>query len=81
MYFLLLCSSISVQVLAEHVKGQFRLLILVTPYFMEAPWISTILNTSEDIPFWCPMVKDFIRNVSIGQMLKGLSSLHQHFGC
>ena len=30
--------------LAEHVNAQLRLLILVAPCWMEAPWLPTVLN-------------------------------------
>ena len=30
--------------LVEHVKGELRHLILVAPCWMEAPWLSTVLN-------------------------------------
>ena len=36
--------------LAEHVKGQLRLLILVAPCQMEAPWHPTVLNMLADAP-------------------------------
>ena len=41
--------------LAKHVKGQLRCLILVTPYWMEAPWLPTVLNMLADIPWQCPI--------------------------
>ena len=43
--------------LAEHVKGQFRLLILVAPCWMEASWLPTVLNKLVDIPHYCPIIK------------------------
>ena len=42
----------------EHVTGQFRLLILVAPCWMEASRLFTVLNIFEDIPQWCYMGKD-----------------------
>ena len=36
--------------LAEHVKGQLRLLILVASCWMEAPWFPTVLNMLADVP-------------------------------
>ena len=61
--------------LAEHVKGQIKLLILITCW-MEAPWLSTVLNMLADAPQWCPIIKNLITGVSVGQMLKGLQYLH-----
>ena len=62
--------------LAEHVKGQLRQLILVVPCWMEAPWLPTILNMLADVPQWCPIIKDLMVDVSVGQVLKGLPYLH-----
>ena len=62
--------------LAEHVKGQLRQLILMAPCWMEAPWLPSVLNLLGDIPRWCPIIKDLILDVSVGQVLKGLPYLH-----
>ena len=62
--------------LAEHVNGQVRHLLLVAPFWMEAPWLPTVLNILADVPQQCPIVKDLIVNVSVGQVLKGLQYLH-----
>ena len=62
--------------LAEHVKGQLRHLILVAPCWMEDPWLPTVLNMLADIPHWCPIIKYLIKDVSVGQVLKGLPYLH-----
>ena len=62
--------------LAEHVKSQLRQLILVTPCWMEVPWLPTVLNILVDIPQQCPVIKDLIMNVSVDQTLKGLPYLH-----
>ena len=62
--------------LAEHVKGQLRQLILVASCWIEAPCLPTVLNMLADIPRWCPIIKDVIMDVSVGQMLKGLPYLH-----
>ena len=62
--------------LAEHGKGQLRQLILVALYWMEAPWLPTVLNMLADVPQWCPIIKDLVIDVSVGQVLKGLSYLH-----
>ena len=62
--------------LVEHVKGQLRWLILVTPCWMEAPLLPTVLNILADISWWCPIRKDLIMDVSVGHVLKGLPYLH-----
>ena len=61
--------------LAEHVKGQLRLLILVTPCWMEAPWHPTVLIMLAYIPWHCPIIKDVVVDVSV-HVLKGLPYLH-----
>ena len=43
---------------------------------MEAPWLPTVLNMLADVPWWCPIVKDLVVDVSVGQVLKGLQYLH-----
>ena len=48
-----------VKFLAEHVTGLFRIFILVTPCWMEASWLPTVLNMLEDIPHHCPIIKCF----------------------
>ena len=58
--------------LAEQVKDQLRHLIWVAPCLMEVPWLPTALNMLADIPQQCPIIKDLIMDVSIGQVLKGL---------
>ena len=55
--------------LAEHVNGQLRHLILVASCWMEAPWLSIVLNILADVPWWCPIMKDFIIDVSVGHIL------------
>ena len=62
--------------LAEHVNSQLRWLILVAPCWMEAPWLPTVLNMLADVPWQCPIVKDLIVDVLVGQALKGLQYLH-----
>ena len=62
--------------LAEDVNGELRWLILVAPCWMEAPWLPEVLNMLADVPGRCPIVKDLIVDVSIGQALKGLQYLH-----
>ena len=62
--------------LAEHVNGQLRQLLLVAPCWMEAPWLPTVLNMLVDVPQWCPLLKNLVVDVSVGQALKGLRYLH-----
>ena len=56
--------------LAEHVSGQLRHLILAGPCWMEAPWLPTVLNMLV-VPR-CPIIKDLVVDVLVGQALKGL---------
>ena len=49
--------------LVEHVTGQFRLLILVAPCSVDAPWLPKVLNMCEDIPWQCPVIKYLIIDV------------------
>ena len=46
--------------LAEHVKGQLRLLIVMAPCWSEAPWLPTVLKMLADAPCHCPMIKDLM---------------------
>ena len=62
--------------LAEHVKGECRLLILVAPCWMEAPWLTTVLNMLADIPYWCPIIKDVVMNLLVGHVLKAVPYVH-----
>ena len=43
---------------------------------MEALWLPTILNMLADVPQQCPIIKDLVMDVSVGQILKGLQYLH-----
>ena len=43
---------------------------------MEASWLPTVLNMLTDVPQWCPIIKDLIVDVLVGQALKGLQYLH-----
>ena len=58
--------------LAELVNGQLRYLIMVAPCWMEAPWLPTVLNMLADVPWWCPIIKDLIMDISVGLVFKGL---------
>ena len=62
--------------LAEQVKGQLRILILVASCWMETPWLPTVLNILADAPQHCPIIKDVVMDVLVGHMLKGLPYLH-----
>ena len=62
--------------LVEHVKGQLKWLILVALCWMEAPLLPTVLNMLADVPQQCPIIKDLIVDVSVGQVLMGLTYLH-----
>ena len=64
------------KLLAEHVKGQLRLLILVALCWMEVPWFTTVLNILANVLWQCPIIKDPIMDVLVGHMLKGLPYLH-----
>ena len=44
-------------------QGEFSHFIVVVPCWMESSWLSTVLNMLEDIPCWCPIIKDLIREV------------------
>ena len=43
---------------------------------MEVPWLPTVLNMLEDIPYWCAIVKDLIKDVLVDWVLNGLLLLH-----
>ena len=43
---------------------------------MEAHWLPTVLNMLKDVLPQCAMVKDLVRDDLLGQVLKGLPSLH-----
>ena len=62
--------------LAEHVTSQFRHLILVAPCWMEVPWLPLVLNMLEDFPQCCPVIKDPVMDVLVGQVIKGQPYLH-----
>ena len=62
--------------LAEHIKDQLWILILVVPCWTEDAWLPTILNMLADIPWCCPIIKVLIVDVSVGHVLKGLPYLH-----
>ena len=74
--FLALVPLVLSKFLPEHVEGQLRQLILVAPCWMEAPWLPTVLNMLADIPSWCPIIKDLVKDVLVGQVLKDLVYMH-----
>ena len=76
-----LVSLVLSKFLAECVTSLFRFLIIVACYWMEAPWLLTVLNNLADIPHQCPIIKNFMRDVLVGQVLKGLQSLHLTLWC
>ena len=43
---------------------------------MEAPWLPTVLNMLADIPQQCPIIKDLIMDLLVGQALKGWPYLY-----
>ena len=59
-------------VLSKFLAEHFRHLILVVPCWMETPWLPTVLNMLADVHWQCPIVKDLIMDVLVGQVLKGL---------
>ena len=61
--------------LTEHVTGQFRLLILVAPWWIEASWLLTVLIVLLDT-LCCPIVKNIFMDVLEDQVFKGLPLLH-----
>ena len=58
--------------LAEYVKGQYSLLILVAPCWMESPWLPTVLKMSADVPWQFPIINDIMVDVSVSLVLTGL---------
>ena len=52
------------RLLAEHVTGQFKLLILVVPCSMEGPWLPIALNILEDIHHKDPIIKNLVMDIS-----------------
>ena len=43
---------------------------------MEAACLPSVLNMSADITQQCPIIKDVLLDVLVGQALKGLPNLH-----
>ena len=67
----LVCLVLS-QILTEHVTGQFRLIILVAPCWMEDIWLPTVPNMLEEIPHWCPIFKGLFRDNLVGLIIRAL---------
>ena len=61
--------------LVEHVIGQFRVLVLVVPCWMEASCLPTVLSMFETISHWCPII-NIVMDILIDWLLKGLPSLN-----
>ena len=61
---------------AEHVIGQFRLLILVAHCWNKAPYLPAVLNTFEYISHWCPSLNILKMNLFVDQVLMGVPLLH-----
>ena len=65
--------------LAEHVIGQFRLLIIVAPCWIGDTWLPPIFNMLLNIPHWCPIIKShygyFGRMVSQGYAITAFNLL------
>ena len=57
--------------LAEHVKGQFRLLILVAPCWMDAAWLPMVLYMLVYILHCYPVVQNIFMDVKGDWLLKG----------
>ena len=64
------------KLLVEYMLSQSRLLILVVPCWMEAPWLPTVLRMLEDISNQFPIIKDIVTDDSVGWVLKDLPLLH-----
>ena len=76
MYFLpALVPLVLSKFLAEYVTGQFRLLILVAPIWMDTSWLPTVLNMLVDIPHCYPIITNLVIDVPVDWMVKGLPSL------
>ena len=60
----------------EHITGEFRLLILVAPCWMQVSWLPMVLSMLEAISYWCPAIKDLIVDVLVVWVLKDLPLLH-----
>ena len=71
-----LVPKVQSKILAENVTSQLGLLFLVALCWMEATLFPKVLNILEEIPHWCPIVKDLIIDVSVTQVFKGLQLLH-----
>ena len=48
----------------------------MTPFWMKASWLPTLLNMLQDIHHLCPIIKDLMKDVSGGYVCKGLPLLH-----
>ena len=71
-----LCSD---QISSRTCQWSTQTFALVAPCWMEAPWLPTVLSMLADVPQWCPIIKDLIMDVLVGQALKGLQYLNLTF--
>ena len=46
--------------LVKHVTGQFRPLILVAPWWIEAPWLQIVLSMFKDIRDLFVIIRDLV---------------------
>ena len=69
-------SSSVFQVSSRTCHRSFQTSYSVDTMLNEASWLPTVLNMLEDIPHWCPIIKDIITDVSVGWELKGLLLWH-----
>ena len=53
------------KILPEHATGQCRLSILSAPSCIGAYWLPRVLNILEDVPHWCPNLRDLIRDAFV----------------
>ena len=58
--------TLLVLILTEHVTGQFKLLILVAPCLIDVPWLLKVLKMLEHILHQCPIIKDLVKDDSVG---------------
>ena len=66
----------SIKCPGKHIRGQFKLLIVVTLNWVEASWPTTVLNILENVPHEVFHFKNLISNVFGDWLLKGMPSLH-----
>ena len=67
--------------LAEHVMGQFRIVILVVSCWIEAIWFSAGLNMLVDIPHCYPNIQNLVMGVLVGVCAQGFAIIAFNPGC